>query len=575
MSRRSLLRRVALVAALLSLLLLGFGAALSDGLADEPGSLVQQGPKLTGGGESGEGRFGRSVALSADGNTALIGGPRDSGEAGAVWVFTRSGSTWAQQAKLTGGEESGAGHFGRSVALSADGDTALIGATNDAHGLGAAWVFTRSGSTWTQQAKLTGAGENGGGWFGRSVALSADGDIALIGGSVDHSDVGAAWVFARVGATWAQQGEKLTGAGESGAGEFGWSVALSGAGDTALIGGRDDGGGVGAAWVFARVGSTWAQQGEKLIGAAESGQGQFGQDVALSGAGDTALIGGQEDGGGVGAAWVFARSGSTWAQQAKLTGGEESGAGYFGDGVALSAAGDTALIGGFKDGGGLGAAWVFARSGSAWAQQGDELTGGEEVGKGQFGWSVALSADGATALIGGINDQGKAGAAWIFADPPLTPEVPPTPKVPPTSGTPATTAPLPTTQPATTIAAKGGVAAARAAGGRIVLASTRVIVRGARARVKLRCTAVVACRGRLTLGVRTKGRRRSRATIGTAAFSIAPGRTSTVGFRLNVSGRRLLSAHRGRLAASLTIIKSFPGASRRQTHAVQLVLRRV
>ena len=288
---------------------------------------------------AGAGRFGRSVALSADGNTALVGAPRDSGEAGAVWVFTRTGSTWTQQAKLIGGdEESGAGRFGRGVALSADGNTALIGAPNGGGG-GAAWVFTRSGSTWTQQAKLTGAGESGNGWFGQSVALSADGDTALIGGYVDHSDTGAAWVFERSGAgvsaTWEQQGAKLTGGEESGEGEFGWSVALSAEGDTALIGGRKDDGGIGAAWVFTRTGSgagaSWAQQGAKLTGGGEeSGEGEFGQSVALSAEGDTALIGGFHDDSGDGAAWVFARSGSgagaSWAQQgAKLTGAGEAG----------------------------------------------------------------------------------------------------------------------------------------------------------------------------------------------------------------------------------------------------------
>ena len=127
------------------------------------------------------------MALSSDGNTALIGGPSDNGEVGAAWVFTRSGSTWTQQgAKLTGaGKRSARRPFGRSVALSADGNTALIGRPQATTAqVGAAWVFTRSGSTWTQQgAKLTGGGESRAGDFGYSVALSADGNTALIGGA--------------------------------------------------------------------------------------------------------------------------------------------------------------------------------------------------------------------------------------------------------------------------------------------------------------------------------------------------------------------------------------------------------
>ena len=206
--------------------------------------LIQQGEKLTGAGGIGTGRFGYSVALSADGGTALIGARYGIKGAGAAWVFTRSGTTWTQQGgKLVGTGHEGEGElghisegeFGLSVALSGDGDTALIGAPGDDDEKGAAWVFTRSGSTWTQQGeKLTGAGE-GEGEFGRSVALSADGDTALIGGPDDED--GAAWVFTRSGTTWTQQGEKLTGAAESGRGEFGRSVALSADGDTALIGG--------------------------------------------------------------------------------------------------------------------------------------------------------------------------------------------------------------------------------------------------------------------------------------------------------------------------------------------------
>jgi hypothetical protein len=385
---------------------------------------TQQGGKLTGTGHAGEtlfdhigeGEFGYSVALSADGNTALIGGPRDNYYDGAAWVFARSGSTWTQQGgKLTGVGESGEGEFGISVALSADGDTALIGGPADNGGAGAAWAFTRSGSTWTQQGgKLTGVGESGEGKFGSSVALSGDGSTALIGGPADNGSTGAAWVFTRSGAVWTQQGEKLTGGGETGEGKFGSSVALSGDGSTALIGGPADNGSTGAAWVFTRSGAVWTQQGGKLTGGGEIGEGEFGSSVALSGDGSTALIGGPGDNGGAGAAWVFTRSGAVWTQQGgKLTGGGETGEGEFGASVALSENGDTALIGGPEDDTATGAVWGFTRSGGVWSQQGPKLTGGEE-GNSQFGVLVALSADGDTALIGGPGDNDDAGAAWVF-----------------------------------------------------------------------------------------------------------------------------------------------------------------
>ena len=87
------------------------------------------------------------MSLSADGSTALIGASNDNGGVGAVWVFARSGSTWAQQGnKLTANDETGAGAFGASLALSADASTALVGGERDSDGIGAVWAFTRSGA---------------------------------------------------------------------------------------------------------------------------------------------------------------------------------------------------------------------------------------------------------------------------------------------------------------------------------------------------------------------------------------------------------------------------------------------
>ena len=403
--------------------------------------LIQQGAKLTASGESGAAGFGTYLALSADGNTAVIGGPNDSGNVGAAWVFTRSGSTWTQQGpKLTASDETGAAQFGSYVALSSDGNTALIGGQHDNTNVGAAWVFTRSGKVWTQQgAKLVGnctsscanegTGESGQGEFGLSVALSGDGNTAVIGGPLDNGNVGAAWVFTRSGSTWTQQGSKLTGSGETGEGLFGASAALSSDGNTAVIGGPLDNTNVGAAWVFTRASEKWTQQGSKLTGSGETGEGWFGYYVALSGDGSTALISGAFDHTKVGAAWVFTRSGSTWTQQAKLTGSGESGEGQFGVSVALSSDGSTALIGGNGDSSFHGAAWVFKRSGSIWTQQGEKLTPSDSSGLNpNFGDGVGLSSDGSIALIGGGGDNAPAGqatgvgAAWVFV--PLTPTPP-------------------------------------------------------------------------------------------------------------------------------------------------------
>jgi hypothetical protein len=345
-------------------------------------------------------------------------------------VFTRSGSTWTldgppltveeeEPGSESCAEEGSECNFGRSVALSADGDTALIGGPADHDKRGAAWVFTRSGAEWTQQGPPLIGGEEEGveGHLGRALALSADGDTALVGAPRNRSNRGGVWVFTRSGSEWTQQGPILIGGlEESGQGHFGSSVTVSDSGDTALIGAREDDEGVGAAWVFTRAGSQWTQQGPKLVAKEESGAGAFGSSVALAPFGNTALIGARKDEGGVGAAWVFSRSGSEWAQQgSRLMASEESGEGEFGASVALSAGGDLALIGAPFDGK-VGAAYLFASSGSGWTQQGTKTVSPQSSSPQRFGTSVALSSDGATALIGGPAHRHEEGAAWALSN---------------------------------------------------------------------------------------------------------------------------------------------------------------
>jgi hypothetical protein len=375
---------------------------------------VQQGEKLSGGGETGAGQFGFSVALSSDGTTALIGGSLDGTGVGAAWVFTRSGSTWTQQGgKLTGGGELGKAQFGSTVALSGDGNTALIGGSHDHGSIGAAWVFTRAGSTWTQQAKIIGSEEIGSGTFGSRVALSADGATALITGANDNSGVGAGWVFTRSGEAWSQQA-KLTASGEIGQAKAGFGGALSGDGTTAILGGYADNSKVGAAWVFTRTGEAWSQQAE-LTASDEIGPAEFGESVAVSTDGSTALVGGEGDNSRTGAAWIFTRSAGEWSQQAKLTAVGQVGRAFFGNhSVALSGDGGTALVSGWGDDASRGAVWMFARSGESWSQQAKLTAASGEVGEGEFGLGLALSSDGSTALIGGPGDSSGVGAAWWF-----------------------------------------------------------------------------------------------------------------------------------------------------------------
>jgi hypothetical protein len=413
--------------------------------------LVQNGEALTVSEEDGAvgaGGLGYSVAMSADGNTALVGAPGDNNLAGAVWTFVRSGGEWTRQgSKLTAGEAGGEGgdgcgektgageeseecSFGRSIALSADGRTAIVGGprqtgpcrSGECHNQGAAWVFTREGSSWTLQSTLTGGEEESvEGRFGRSVALSGDGRTALVGAPTDGGGPGAAWVFTRSGSGWERHSKLAGSAEEEGLGYFGRSVALSGDGTTAVVGAPGDSGFAGAAWAF-NV-SESKQEGRKLVGGEETGpKGRFGFSVALSQNGATALVGGRGDNQDTGAAWVFSRSGESWTQQGgKLMGGpEEIGVGEFGYSVSLSADGGSALVGAPRDSGGVGAAWLFTRSESGWSTDGSKLAG---TRTGLFGASVALGADGKAAIVGAPAEGTKAGAVWVFYDPATTPFV--------------------------------------------------------------------------------------------------------------------------------------------------------
>jgi hypothetical protein len=442
-------RRAIVLAALLALLA-GVDARATGALPHQ-----QAEAKLTASDESGIARLGYSVSLSADGNTALVGGPLD-GSYGAVWVFVRESGQWHEQAKLQGGEtgtalescglEAGEGgedcNFGRTVSLSADGNTAIVGNPRESRlepssepggqsvlrrNVGAAWVYTRSGSSWTTRAQLLGGEEGGEGRFGKSVALSGDGQTALIGGPSDRSGGGSAWVFTRSGEGWTQRGPKLAASDEQGEGFFGLSVALSGDGHTAIIGGPGDEGFHGAAWIFSFAEGVWFQHGSKLTGAGESGPGRFGYSVALSGDAQTALVGARTDSEGTGAAWAFAHSsGGGWVQQGgKLASGGE-GAQGFGYSVALSQSGDLALVGAPRDSGSRGLALQFERSAAAWSATQQLEAGVSQLGhRSWFGASVALSADGATRLVGGPSDNSGAGAAWVFGPAPAVAAVTP------------------------------------------------------------------------------------------------------------------------------------------------------
>jgi hypothetical protein len=355
--------------------------------------------------------FGSS--LDVDGTTAILGAPGVNEGRGAVYVFTRAGGSWTQLAKLTAADGMASDWFGTSVSL--DGDTAVVGASGANAEQGAAYVFVRSGGNWTQQAKLSSADGAPTDRFGARVAV--DGDTALVGTSyplMGETRRNPAYVFVRSGASWQQQA-RLMASDQVVGDQFGCSLAI--AGGTALLGASRDtvGSNVaqGSAYVFVRAGGAWSEQAH-LIAADGAAVDRFGASVALDGG--TALIG--ADGGGgyqLGAAYVFARSGTTWAQEAKMVSPEGRPQDFFGSCVALD--GGTAVIaatsGRKTSDWAYGAAYIFARAGGGWLFQRDITTDLRNDG---FAWCVAL--DGDTALVGApyetVGAEDLQGAAYGY-----------------------------------------------------------------------------------------------------------------------------------------------------------------
>jgi hypothetical protein len=235
---------------------------------------VQQGDKLLASDNIGNNtQQGISVAISADGNTAIVGGRNDNSGTGAAWIYSRKNGVWAQQGNKLVGISATPHNFqlGSSVAISADGNTAVIGGLGGDQGSAAiSFVFTRIGNVWTQEGeKLIGNDNNGASFSNQAnasfLSLSADGNTLIMGGGGDNNNTGAIWVFTRNNGVWSQQGNKLTPTGASQGTKLGISVAISSDGSTIIGAGSQDNSGLGGVWIFSKVGNNWLQQGDNLI----------------------------------------------------------------------------------------------------------------------------------------------------------------------------------------------------------------------------------------------------------------------------------------------------------------------
>ena len=455
---------------------------------------------------------GSAVAVSADGTTIAVGAQHEGSasrgingdqsddsayDAGAVYVFTGGGANWTQQAYIKASNADFGDHFGNVVALSADGNTMAVAAyweasaatgingdqeDNSLRLAGAVYIFTRSGETWSQQAYLKASNTGNasrddgiidGDQFGTSLAISGDGNTVAVGAVAEDSNAsgfngdeaddsaqsaGAVYVFARAGATWTQQAyvKAPTPAEFTNGDMFGYSVGLNADGNTLAVGVYDEGGssrgineppdresnGSGAAYVFARAGDTWRQE-AYLKSPISEGNDSWGISIAVSADGNTIALGSadedclatgvnppgcdddREANTSAGAVSVFAREGATWTQQGYIKASNTDVTDWFGLRVALSGDGNALAasaiyeasaargIGGRQDdnsAGETGAVYYFTRSGTEWTQEAYVKASNADAFD-QFGGAVAISSDGRTMVVGARGEDSAAQGA--------------------------------------------------------------------------------------------------------------------------------------------------------------------
>jgi hypothetical protein len=402
--------------------------------------------------------FGHSVAVSDDGGTLAVGAPGEDSDrggvqeaedaeagvseySGAVYVFTREGQGWRQQAFLKDDSPAGLAEFGHSLVLDASGDVLAVGVPGA--GQGAVQIFRRQAGQWAPWQRLEPS--DMGGRFGEALALSARGEVLVVGHPLSRAQLGGtATVFTHDGTNWTQRAT-LRSAAPDNDDNFGISVAIDGEGRTIAVGASEDNTTTlfgGAVHVFTGTGAAWGTP-QRLVAPFEESDLGFGYTVALSRDGFTLAVGAAHDGSaatgidgdpriggapGSGAVHVFSRTdaASHWGHQAYLKASNAEQDDAFGRrGLALSAQGDTLAVGapyersradgldgdqghnGLSD---VGAVYVFRRQGTTWRQQAYVKASNSDTDD-EFGWGLALAAEGHTLAVGAPGEN-SSGGGW-------------------------------------------------------------------------------------------------------------------------------------------------------------------
>lgn len=376
------------------------------------------------------------VALSADGQTALVAAASATvgtkSHSGKAYLWHYASGTWTLMQEIDDPDNAASDYFGYSIALSADGKSALIGSYATVGGVaaaGKAYLYTVSGTTWSLSHEFDGPVLPSG--FGAtSVALSGNGSVAVIGAEGFATNAGAAYIFSLANGTWSTPAV-ISDPDATAFDYFSYPVAISADGSSVLIGSLAAVGGqshAGKAYLYTVSGSTWskAHEFDDPNGVADDFFGDSG--VSLSNDGQTALVGanGVTVGGkfGAGSAYVYSESNGTWSLPVTLTDPDQTILDNFGFPVAISGDGSAVLIGSeaaVQGQGAAGKAYLYILSGDTWLKA-KEFDDPAATAFDYFGHSgVALSYDGEAAFISAYNttvsNLSAAGEAYLYLSP--------------------------------------------------------------------------------------------------------------------------------------------------------------
>src|SRR6056300_1634359 len=344
-------------------------------------------------------QFGERVGISSDGNTVVVGARKADGtspdanfDSGAAYIFTKSGGSWDTGTRIVASDAQAGDYFGRTVAISGDGNTVIAGAYYEdgppsapVSGQGAAYIFNRTGGSWDTGTRIRATDPETQDFFGENVAISGDGNTAIVGARTEDGppsspvgNSGSVYIFTRTNGSW-DTGTKITNPDPGPNDYFGFGIALSGDGNTAIVGAYQDDGppsapapDSGSVYIFTRTNGSW-DTGTK-IRAPNPGPGDwFGFIVSISSDGNTFITGANNEDGPPsapvdrqGAAYIFTRTNGSWDTGTKIEASDAQLYDHFGSGVAISSDGSTAIVGAYNEGGppsapagGQGAAYIF------------------------------------------------------------------------------------------------------------------------------------------------------------------------------------------------------------------------